>query len=291
MDYNRFKEILNKHIFGETTLDLLKNLANKPERFIGLFRPSKPKTKIIQHILQSREIKFGDAMEEIISEILKDKKYIVKEGKDKKIAEGLEADQLFEDTKGNIYLIEQKVRDDHDSTKRVGQFNNFKEKVKLLYSKFKEKTIAYMYFIDPSMKKNEKYYLEQIKNLQEECKIKEIGLLYGEDFFKKFFLSINWPTLLNWLKKWKEELPELPELNLEKEINMINLSEKRIEKYIQKIINNEKLWKEGIIKVLFPTGDIWKDLIEKYQSEKNKKGGLFEVKETLAKYINKYYAQ
>lgn len=115
--------------------------------------------------------------------------------------------------------------------------------------------------------------------------------MYGEDFFKKFFLSINWPTLLNWLKKWKEELPELPELNLEKEINMINLSEKRIEKYIQKIINNEKLWKEGIIKVLFPTGDIWKDLIEKYQSEKNKKGGLSEVKETLAKYINKYYAQ
>lgn len=66
MDYNRFKEILNKHIFGETTLDLLKNLANKSERFIGLFRPSKPKTKIIQHILQSREIKFEDAIEEVI---------------------------------------------------------------------------------------------------------------------------------------------------------------------------------------------------------------------------------
>ena len=52
--------------------ELLKKVADRPERFIGLFRPSKPGTKILQHLLHSHEIRFGDALEELIEEILKD---------------------------------------------------------------------------------------------------------------------------------------------------------------------------------------------------------------------------
>ncbi|HOK55805.1 MAG TPA: hypothetical protein PLF90_00550 [bacterium] len=47
----------------------MKKLAEKPERFIGLFRPTKPGAKILQHLLQSHEIRLGDAVEEIIDEI------------------------------------------------------------------------------------------------------------------------------------------------------------------------------------------------------------------------------
>lgn len=69
MDYEKFCEILNKHIFEEEKKELLKKIAERPERFIGLFRPTKPGAKILQHILQSHEIRFGDAFEEIIEEL------------------------------------------------------------------------------------------------------------------------------------------------------------------------------------------------------------------------------
>ena len=77
IDYSKFCEILNKHIFEGEKRELLKKLASNPERFIGLFRPSKPSTKILQHLLQSREIKFGNALEELIQEILKDLNFLI----------------------------------------------------------------------------------------------------------------------------------------------------------------------------------------------------------------------
>ena len=72
MDYKKFCSILNKHIFEGEKRELLKNIAERPERFIGLFRPTKPGAKILQHILQSHEIRFGDAFEELIEEILRE---------------------------------------------------------------------------------------------------------------------------------------------------------------------------------------------------------------------------
>ena len=299
MDYNKFTKIVNKHIFGETTLDLLKNLANNPERFVGLFRPSKPRTKIIQHILQSREIKFGDAIEEIISEYLNENGYIIKENK--KIGKGLEVDQYFEDIKGIVYIIEQKMRDDHDSTKRVGQFNNFREKVKLLYSKYEKNLVAYMYFMDPTMRKNENYYLDEITKLINEYKLKEIGLMYGKVFFERFLSTKQWYELLDLLKTWKEKLQELPDLNLENDENLTEiLSTETGIRLINKLAGNETLWKEGIIKILFPSKEIWSQLIKnmKKKYETHSKHNLLELKDLSPDYtlvnvlnnmIKKYY--
>jgi len=39
---------------------LLEKVAKNPERFIGLFRPTKPPAKLLQHYTQSQEIRFGD---------------------------------------------------------------------------------------------------------------------------------------------------------------------------------------------------------------------------------------
>ena len=64
MNYNKFCEILNKHIFEGEKKELLRKLADRPERFVGLFRPTKPGAKILQHLLQSHEIRFGDAIAE-----------------------------------------------------------------------------------------------------------------------------------------------------------------------------------------------------------------------------------
>ena len=49
LDYNQIKEIFNSKIFENSRGDLISKLSKYPERYIGLFRPTKPKTKIIQN--------------------------------------------------------------------------------------------------------------------------------------------------------------------------------------------------------------------------------------------------
>ena len=57
MDYQKFRIVLDKTIFEKSKPDLLRKVANYPERYTGLFRPTKPKAKIIQNLLQSHEIR------------------------------------------------------------------------------------------------------------------------------------------------------------------------------------------------------------------------------------------
>ncbi|GAA7762346.1 hypothetical protein JP0169_14870 [Helicobacter pylori] len=47
-------------------------MLKNPERYLGIFRPTKPKTKLLQNLLTSHEIKFGDAFEYLIEEYLKE---------------------------------------------------------------------------------------------------------------------------------------------------------------------------------------------------------------------------
>jgi len=61
MEYKFFRNILNKQIFESSKSDLFEKLSKYPERYIGLFRSTK--TKILQNLLQSNEIRFGDALE------------------------------------------------------------------------------------------------------------------------------------------------------------------------------------------------------------------------------------
>ena len=95
-------------------------MINNPKRYTGIFRISNARTKLIQNVTQSREIKFGDFMEEIITEYISKMGY---ENLDKSIGNdengnALSADQIFKEN-DKIYLIEQKIRDDHDSTKKT----------------------------------------------------------------------------------------------------------------------------------------------------------------------------
>ena len=71
MRYNLFKQIFNESIFEKSKADLLEKIASSPSRYIGLFRPTKPKAKILQNLLQSHEIRFGDAFERVIEEYLR----------------------------------------------------------------------------------------------------------------------------------------------------------------------------------------------------------------------------
>jgi hypothetical protein len=269
MKYQKFCEILNKHIFEGEKKELLKRIAEKPERFIGLFRPTKPGAKILQHILQSHEIRFGDAFEEIVEEFLKEfgfqplsKSITDSDGKP------LSLDQHFADGK-IYYVVEQKVRDDHDSTKKDGQITNFEKKLDTLYKTYTSNLVGIMYFLDPDLVKNKNFYLEKLQKLSSFYGIKTY-LFYGKELFEFFGYPEYWDQILIWLKQWKDNLPELPEIDFDKDPEKSFEEIKDLElRYWKKLLENEKLWKEGIIKAIFREGKTLRLLLEFFNSQKN----------------------
>jgi len=266
--YNKFIGILNKHLFEGEKRELLKTIATYPERFVGLFRPTKPKAKILQHLLQSHEIKFADAIEEVLTEIIRDLGFQVLD-RQIQISEGvfLKLDQYF--TKNNIYyIVEQKMRDDHDSSKKRGQIENFEQKIEFLYKKHNGNIVGIFYFVDPELEKNKNFYEEELKKLSNFYKT-QFYLFYGKEFFKFLKVSFLWDRILKWLKIWKDSLPDLPEVNLdldaEKNFNEIKNLEVQ---YFRKLFENETLFREGIIKILFPKGKVLKMLKEYMETQK-----------------------
>lgn len=254
ISYQEFTKILNKHIFSEQKRDLLITISENPERFVGLFRPTKPLGKILQHVLQSNEIKFGDAIEELLEVIIKKLNYKIL---DKNIKYNdeivLKIDQYFE--KDNVfYFIEQKIRDDHDSSKKRGQIKNFEEKLEFLYKTHRGNIVGILYFLDPSLEKNKNYYLEEIERLKNFYKV-NIYLFYGKELFNFLNISEFWDEMLKWLKNWKNTLPDLPEVNFDKEPKKSFNEIKDLEiRYWRKLLENEQIWKEGIGKIIFPKG-------------------------------------
>ncbi|MCE4955108.1 hypothetical protein KJC28_09575 [Staphylococcus haemolyticus] len=57
MNYDDFKQVLDDTLFTDAKVTLLKNLRRNPSRYVGIFRASTPKGKLIQNFTQSLEIK------------------------------------------------------------------------------------------------------------------------------------------------------------------------------------------------------------------------------------------
>ncbi len=287
MEYGQFEKILNRSVFGNSKIKLLEKIANEPERFVGLFRPTSPKSKVVQHLCHSQESKFGDALEAIIKEYLE--LYgceilsgdIVIEGKKGK----QNIDILFRKN-GIVYCVEQKMRDDHDNSNCDGQFNKFKEKLKEIANQYgKDKTRGFLFFVDSGMSKHKKFYQSRIFQAQSEHGL-EVNLVYGEEFFDALPLKDGvWNEITKHLIKWRRQLPNFPEFNYDNnaeesfnEIKDVSLSNFR------KVFTHEEIGKE-ILPILFPTGetlhmlaDYWGDFIN------NKKDGK-EISELIKKWM------
>ncbi len=217
-----------------------------------MFRPTKPKAKILQNLLQSNEIRFGDATQKLFEEYFLELGY---KNLDKKIKlnnnEYLDLDQIWTDNK-YIYFMEQKIRDDHDSTKKRGQIKNFEKKIIELLKVYKENQIkSYMYFIDPSLIKNKNFYSNEINKISNDYNIYS-KLCYGNEFW----LDINrvevWDEILKYLREWKEEIPDMPSINFDE--NFLETFEeiKDLEtNYYRKLFSNFEICKE-ILPILFP---------------------------------------
>ena len=252
MEYSKFKRIFNEIIFEKSKATLLEKVADYPTRYIGLFRPTKPKAKILQNLLQSHEIRFGDAFELVIEEYLKENGYTIL---NKKFLndnnDELNVDQLFS-KENKIYFVEQKIRDDHDSTKKRGQIDNFEKKLNEIIKEKEENNLSgFFYFIDPELKKNKKYYLGSLEEISKSYGI-PLYLFYGDELFEFLDMKNAWFEILNFLKQWKEEIPELPETNfdLNAEVSFEEIKSLSPACY-RKLLSNNEIFNE-IILTLFP---------------------------------------
>ena len=251
IDYNDFIKELNRTVYKNAKADLLNKVAEYPDRYVGIFRPTTPELKLIQNITQSHEISFGDFIENIITEYL-GHFYINLPKRAFFHGEEILFDQLFE--YGNkILMIEQKMRDDHDSTKKRGQFDNFLKKIDYLKETYPNKKIeAGMWFVDNSLKKNRRYYENRIATT--EIKNVEMFLFYGVEFTNHLAQTRIWDEMENHLLAWKMSEDNVIELNFENgwEDTKEELLEFVPKKNWEKIIKNENVMQE-IIPILFPS--------------------------------------
>ncbi|WQS12922.1 restriction endonuclease [Helicobacter pylori] len=268
MDYQTFNKIFNRFVFGTSKAKLLENIAENPERYLGIFRPTKPETKLLQNLLTSREIKFGDAFEHLIGEYLKEHNFSLlpkkipyyNKGKEK----FLKLDQ-FAKKDNTYYFIEQKMRDDHDSTKKEGQIANFKRKLEILISCYGKNIQGYFYFIDESLNKNQNYYKEELQKLSVDYGV-PLSLCYGKELFENLNILQVWDEILNHLARWRETLPDLPSLNFDE-----NPSESFQEiKYLapkvyRKLLDNDEIF--NLVLILFPEQKVLKKLAEYFRQQ------------------------
>ncbi len=266
MDYETFVGIIHKAVFSDSKLKLLESIARQPENFIGLFRPTKPEVKIAQNLSQSQEIKFGYAFEQLVYKYLEANgcnmfpRSIVING-DKK-----DLDIYFRKDETN-YFVEQKMRDNHDSTKKKGQADDFQEKLKVLNRDIKVHGV--IFFVDPGMSKNKKFYEERLAYIRNQYEF-DVSIVYGKEFFNMLSLVNVWNEIEKYLTQWRTELPSFPEFNYdnhaEKSFNEIK---DMTPSDIKKIFTNEEICK-NILSILFPTGetlimlaDYWGDFINR----------------------------
>jgi len=253
LKYQEFKNIFDNKIFAKSKADLLDKVARNPDRYLGIFHPTKPHAKLLQNLLQSNEIRFGDAFEVVIE------KYFVSEGfqvLSKNISltnstELLKIDQLLKKDK-QILFIEQKIRDDHDSSKKRGQIANFEKKLEAISNQYPENEIkGFFYFIDPSLVKNKDFYVNELTKLQQSYQV-SLSVCYGKELFDDIGLPNMWNDIILNLEKWRETIPTLPEINFDinpnhsfDEIKFLPLSVYR------KLFDDQRIT-EQILPIIFP---------------------------------------
>ncbi len=294
MNYEQFIAILNRHIFQSEREKLLRKLVKEPERFLGLFRPSKPRGKLFQHLLQAREIGFGDALEEIIAKWLEHYGCQRLGDRIKVNGETMECDHYVLTPNHFALLIEQKVRDDHDSSKARGQWrNNFVPKVRALWLKHGDKLIAVTYFVDPTFRKNYNLYEREAQQLRQELGLPSIYIWYGRELFEKlpFANAEDWEKMLGWLEQWRKDLPDLPDVNWETPEAIADLQ--RIAQHHpslwQQFAEQESLWREGYVDVLFPSRIGLRAVLEVLEQSKGK--SFRKAAEALREQLELWYSQ
>lgn len=257
----------------------LENLIMNCEvkRIASPFQCLSLKEKVSQYLLTSENIRFGQQLEEITKDVLCF--FGANFDEMPRRIDGYDFDQLCFYGDNKIILIEQKVRDDHDSTKKVGQLQNFiakKELVEGLYPNME--IISCMWFTDPTFAKNKNYYSQHIGK----------QLFYGEGLFQHFTQTVTpafsnaWALFLTRLREAKEEIHQKTssEKLFSQPIDISKVSPSRLYEFMSIAPSEE-------IKEVFFAGLDPSEEMRQYYSEKTTKN--LKVQQLLELISNGYF--
>jgi hypothetical protein len=93
---------------------------------------------------------------------------------------------------------------------------------------------------------------------------------YGKELFEKLGLNSIWEEIIFYLKMWRDELPDIPEINFDKEVEQSFNEIKDLSPSIfRKLFSNEEIFKE-IVLTIFPEKKVLNMLVN-YFGTKDKK--------------------
>lgn len=238
MEYSVFKLIFDKHLQLEDNEAFVHNLVkdnNSFNRITTSFDIRSFEDRLTKLYLTSIGIKLGDAIEDVFKEYLIEKGAIFLP---RDFVEGKDCDQIFQ-YNNTVFLVEQKIKDDHDSSKKIGQIENYQTKKNVI----SKKSINYnccCWFIDPLYTKNQRYY-KSVLNDDELYYGAEIEQFLKNKVFKDNRCDGFFDQLVTFIEKYTSNFSILNIQNLA--INFKNFSISELyrlllsKKHIDKIAN------------------------------------------------------
>ncbi|SMN00843.1 hypothetical protein SPONN_1998 [uncultured Candidatus Thioglobus sp.] len=140
--------------------------------------------------------------------------------------------------------------------------------------------VGFFYFIDDSFTKNKNFYTAEIQELSTDYGV-VLHLSYGNNLFDKLNKIEIWDEILNHLKAWKNNIPDLPEINFDKNPRASFEEIKHLKPLIyRKLLSNPDL--DGLLRVLFPE-QLTLDLLNEHfkRMHQNNEGTIYKTLDNL----------
>jgi hypothetical protein len=144
-----------------------------------------------------------------------------------------------------------------------------------------------MYFVDPDLEKNKNYFVRELNNLSAFYSV-PLHLFYESEFFTHFGHPEFWNDLTSWFVRWKSELPDFPDVNLD--LSPKECFDELVDLPIgvwRRFVTNDHLWDEGIVQVLFKDGITLRLVLNEFRSKPARTYQA--LSDVLALKIHRYY--
>ncbi len=248
----------------DIVLDMLKIWYNHLDELCSPWQANSIRNTLEYCILNVRQIRLGKrseaAIDKIVSEelgfeVLNNEVYYKKNGE--KTAKPRKVDHVWRIKEGIIYVVEQKLKDNHDNTKKDGQVSDFNAKVCAVRERYPDETVIGVFWYLDDTEKPSKRTLKG--KLVEKCMVR-----YGEEIFNAVE---NGTVAFGKIVKWFEENRyEDLNINFDKDPDFyfknLILAVDDNNKFLMKFMNHPKV-RKYILPVISPEGN-FSDMVKRY---------------------------
>lgn len=252
-------DILNKHLKADGSSFWTQALNTTDLcRFTTSFQFYSFEDKLRQYYFTHNNVCFGNALEEIMHLFLE--KNGVEFLDRRQTVVDHDCDQIFKYL-DKVVLIEQKIRDDHDSSKKVGQLENFQYKKESLRKDYEEVYCAF-WFIDNNFTKNSSYYAKYLTDSFELCYGSEI-----EEFLELVFDDDRAKGFINALSLYLEEYRlSISNVNI---FDNVSIDWSKLKPAKLFALLNETKYKNEIAHYFFQDNIPYKEILQLYKTKRN----------------------